>query len=328
MSSRVLSGMRPTGKLHIGHLEGALRNWTELQENHECFFFIADWHALTTHYADTSEIKDSIYEMLADWLASGIDPDKAVIFLQSKVVQHAELALLLGMITPLGWLERVPSYKEMRENLKERDLSTYGFLGYPLLQTADIIIYRAESVPVGEDQVAHIELTREIVRRFNNFYGEYFPEPQPILTKAPKILGTDGRKMSKSYNNAIFLSDTPEEITKKIMPMYTDPQRLRRTDPGNPDICGIYFLHKLYSPDENIATIDTECRRAGIGCVDCKKLLLPRLLDSLEPLRERREEMINRKDYLDDIINEGSKRAREVAEETMQGVRTRFGLSI
>lgn len=327
MSTRVLSGMRPTGKLHIGHLEGALRNWAGLQNDHECFFFIADWHALTTHYIDTSQIKDSTYEMLADWLACGIDPEKAVIFQQSKVVEHAELALLLGMITPISWLERVPSYKDMRENLKERDLSTYGFLGYPMLQTADIIIYRAERIPVGEDQVAHIELTREIVRRFNNLYGDYFPEPQPILTKAPKILGTDGRKMSKSYDNAIYLSDTPEEITKKIMTMYTDPARLRRTDPGNPDICGIYFLHKIYSPDENIEMVDTECRKAGIGCVDCKKLLLPRLLEALAPIREKREEFINHKSYLDDIINEGSKRAKEVAQETMNEVRTRFGLS-
>ncbi|MEE9253080.1 MAG: tryptophan--tRNA ligase [Thermodesulfobacteriota bacterium] len=327
MNSRVLSGMRPTGRLHIGHLEGALSSWKELQTRHECFYFIADWHALTTNYADPSQIKESIYEMVADWIACGIDPEKSVIFQQSRVKEHSELTLLLAMITPLSWLERVPSYKEMREALKDRDLSTYGFLGYPLLQTADIIMYKADYVPVGEDQVPHIELTRKIVRRFNNFYGETFPEPQPMLTKAPKILGTDGRKMSKSYENAIFLSDTPEEITKKIMPMYTDPQRLRRTDPGNPDICGIYYLHKLYSAPGDIEMVNTECRRAGIGCVDCKKLLLPKLLEALAPIREKREELIRSKDYLEDVIAEGTKRAAEVAGETMQEVRSKLGLT-
>jgi len=318
--------MRPTGKLHIGHLEGALRNWRELQKEHECFYFIADWHALTTNYQDPSNVRESIYEMLADWIASGIDPEKSVIFRQSLVKEHAELALLLAMITPLGWLERVPSYKEMRAQLKDRDLSTYGFLGYPVLQTADIIIYRATTVPVGEDQVPHIELTREIVRRFNNYYGEVFPEPEPLLTKSPRILGTDGRKMSKSYDNAIYLSDTPEEITKKIMPMYTDPQRQRRSDPGDPDICGVYFLHKVYSGEADIESVDAKCRTAGIGCVDCKKLLLPSLLETLAPIREKREELMRKRDYLEDVIREGTKRATEIARETMEEVRSKIGI--
>lgn len=326
MQIRVLSGMRPTGRLHIGHLEGALRNWLRLQDQYECFYFIADWHALTTSYMDPTGIKDAIYDMLADWLAIGVDPNKSVIFRQSCVREHAELALLLAMITPIGWLERVPSYKEMREQLKDRDLSTYGFLGYPLLQTADIVMYKANLVPVGEDQIPHIELTREIVRRFNNLYGELFPEPQPLLTHAPRILGTDGRKMSKSYNNAIYISDTPEEITKKIMPMFTDPQRLRRTDPGNPDVCGVFYLHKLYSEQQDVDVVDRECRRAGIGCVDCKKLLLPSLLSALEPIRNRREELIQRKGYLDDILAEGNRKASLIARETMEEVRKRFGL--
>ena len=326
MGKRVLSGMRPTGKLHIGHLEGALKKWSELQETHDCFFFVADWHALTTDYADPSHIKESTYEMLADWIACGIDPEKSVIFNQSYVKEHSELALLLAMITPLSWLERVPSYKEMRDQLKGKDLSTYGFLGYPLLQAADIIIYKAEFVPVGDDQVPHIELTREIARRFNYLYGEMFPEPQPLLTEAPRILGTDGRKMSKSYENAIFISDSPEEITKKIMPMYTDPQRIRRQDPGNPDICGVFYLHKIYSETGVIEDVDRDCRTAEIGCVDCKKLLLPRLLESLEPIREEREKLINRKDYLEDILIEGSKKAREVASETIEEVREKLGL--
>lgn len=327
MSKRVLSGMRPTGKLHIGHLEGALKSWAGLQDTHECFFFVADWHALTTSYADPSLIRESTYEMLADWLAAGIDPEKAVIFKQSAIKEHSELALLLGMMTPLSWLERVPSYKEMREQLYDKDLSTYGFLGYPLLQTADIIIYKADVVPVGDDQVPHVELTREIARRFNHLYGKVFPEPESMLTKAPRILGTDGRKMSKSYDNAIFLSDTPEEIKRKIMPMYTDPQRLRRTDPGNPDICGIFDLHKLYSEPETVARIDTECRTAEIGCVDCKGLLLPGLIEALTPIRERREENMRRRDYMEDVLREGSARARETAAATIEEVRAKLGLS-
>ncbi len=324
---KILSGMRPTGKLHLGHLHGAIDNWRELQNQYECFYFVADWHALTTDYADPSKINESIYEMLADWIACGIDPAKATIFIQSHVKEHAELALLLGMITPLSWLERVPTYKEMKEQFQDRDLATYGFLGYPLLQTADIIAYKADYVPVGEDQVPHLELAREIVRRFNYLYGETFPEPKPLLTKVPKILGTDGRKMSKSYGNAIYLSDTPEEITSKIMKMYTDPRRLRRTDPGNPDDCGIFYLHKFYSQEKEIAMIDRECRTAGIGCVDCKKLLLPSLISELAPIKEKREELLRKKNELKEIIREGNSKARDVAGKTVEEVRKKFGIA-
>lgn len=326
-NKRVLSGMRPTGRLHLGHLHGALENWRELQSKYECFYFVADWHALTTDYADPSRIKEYTYEMIADWIACGIDPNKSTIFIQSHIKEHAELALLLAMITPLSWLERVPTYKEVKGQLQDKDLATYGFLGYPLLQTADITVYKADYVPVGEDQVPHLELAREIVRRFNHLYGETFPEPQPLLTKVPKILGTDGRKMSKSYGNAIYLSDTPEEITSKIMKMYTDPRRLRRTDPGNPDDCGIFYLHKFYSNQEDIDMVNRECRIAGIGCVDCKKLLLPSLIRELAPIREKRQELIRRKDELEDIIRYGDKKAREFARETLEEVRKKLGIA-
>ena len=326
-NKRILSGMRPTGRLHLGHLHGALENWRELQNGYECFYFIADWHALTTDYADPSRINESIYDMLADWIACGIDPNKSTIFVQSHIKEHAELALLLGMITPLSWLERVPTYKEMKEQLQDKDLATYGFLGYPVLQTADIIVYKADYVPVGEDQVPHLELAREIVRRFNYLYGETFPEPNPLLTKIPKILGTDGRKMSKSYGNAIYLSDTPDEIRSKIMRMYTDPRRLRRADPGNPDDCGIFYLHKFHSQEEDIAMVNRECSTAGIGCVDCKKLLLSSLIGELAPIREKREKLMKRKDELEDIIRVGDKRARDVAEETLGEVRRKLGIA-
>jgi tryptophanyl-tRNA synthetase len=327
MKPRVLSGMRPTGKLHLGHLHGALENWRNLQNKYECFYFVADWHALTTDYSDPSGIKDSTLEMLVDWLACEIDPDKNIIFVQSHIKEHAELTLLLAMITPLSWLERVPTYKEMKEELRDKDLDTYGFLGYPLLQTADIIVYKANYVPVGADQIPHLELGREIVRRFNNLYGETFPEPQPLLTKVPKILGTDGRKMSKSYGNAIYLSDTPAEITEKIMKMYTDPRRLRRTDPGNPDVCGIFYLHKFYSSGDTVSMVNSECRTAGIGCVDCKKLLLPNLIKELTPIREKREKLIRKKRELEEIIQEGDKKAREVAQKTLEEVRKKLGLN-
>jgi tryptophanyl-tRNA synthetase len=327
MKPRVLSGMRPTGKLHLGHLHGALENWRNLQNRYDCFYFVADWHALTTDYSDPSGIKESTIEMLADWLACGVDLNKAAIFVQSHIKEHAELALLLAMITPLSWLERVPTYKEMREELRDKDLATYGFLGYALLQTADIIVYKANYVPVGEDQLPHLELGREIVRRFNYLYGETFPEPRPLLTKIPKIIGIDGRKMTKSYGNAIYLSDTPIQITEKIMKMYTDPKRLRRGDPGNPDVCGIFYLHKFYSSEDNVSMVDTECRTAGIGCVDCKKLLLSSLINELMPMRKKREELIEKKNELEEIIQEGDKKAREVAKETLEEVRKKLGLN-
>ena len=317
----VLSGMRPTGRLHLGHLHGALANWVKLQDEAECFFFSADWHALTTNYHDTTIIKGSEREMFVDWIAAGIDPQKATLFVQSEVKEHAELFLLLGMITPVGWLERTPSYKEMRENITDRDLALYGFLGYPVLMTADVILYKAQRVPVGVDQVPHLELGREIVRKFNSHYGEVFPEPLPLLTQAPKILGTDGRKMSKSYGNTIDLGEAADSTTKKVMGMVTDPARKRRQDPGNPDVCGVYYLHKVHSTPDTVSWVDTNCRTAGIGCVDCKKKLLERLLPAQERMRERREALLARPKDLDDIVQLGTQKARAVAQRTMGEVR-------
>src|SRR5258706_3378328 len=271
---RVLSGMRSTGKLHLGNYVGALANWIALQDKYECYFFIADWHALTTDYADTSRIKQNSLEVALDWLAAGLDPEHCTMFIQSHVPQHAELHLLFSMITPLGWLERVPSYKEQRENIREKDLGTYGFLGYPLLQAADILIYQADYVPVGEDQVPHIELTREIGGRFNMFYsGKHepvFPEPQPLLTPSPKLPGTDGRKMSKSYDNFILLSDAPDIVRSKLATMVNDPARFERSRPGNPDICPVGDLHKVFSDRTTIHKVEEGCRTAGIGCIECK----------------------------------------------------------
>lgn len=317
----VVSGMRPTGRLHLGHLHGALANWVRLQEDHDCHFFSADWHALTTSYHQTEVVKQAEREMFVDFIAAGIDPQRSTLFVQSQVKQHAELFLLLGMITPLGWLERSPSYKEMRENITDRDLALYGFLGYPVLMTADIILYKATRVPVGQDQVSHLELCREIVRRFNFHFGEVFPEPQPLLTEAAKVLGTDGRKMSKSYGNAIELGESAESTTKKIMGMVTDPARKRRQDPGNPDVCGIFYLHKVYSTPDTVAWVDTNCRTAGIGCVDCKRKLLEKLAPDQERLRERREALLARPGELDELVQLGTRKAREIAERTMDQVR-------
>lgn len=323
---RVLSGMRPTGKLHLGHLHGALENWRSLQDRYECFYFVADWHALTTEYRDPRVLKEYIGEMVLDWLAVGLDPERSVLFVQSWVKEHAELHLLFSMITPLGWLERNPTYKEQQEELKEKDLGTYGFLGYPVLQAADILIYKAEFVPVGKDQLPHVELCREIARRFNYLYGETFPEPQALLTESPYVPGTDGRKMSKSYNNAVYLSDPPEVISSKISVMFTDPQRGRRTDPGRPELCPVFALHRLYSPEERQREIDQECRRAGIGCVDCKRILIGNLLQALSPLQEKRSKLLDRKDEVREILIEGSQKARQVAQETMEEVRRALAL--
>ena len=324
---RVLSGMRPTGKLHLGHVVGALSNWVKLQDEYECFHFIADWHALTSDYADTSKIKENRIEMMIDWLAAGLDPKKSVMFVQSAVPQHAELHLLLSMITPLGWLERVPTYKEQRENVTDKDLGNYGFLGYPVLQAADILMYKGNYVPVGEDQVPHVELTREICRRFNSYYGEVFPEPQALLTPVPRLPGLDGRKMSKSYGNDISLSDPPEEIAKKVKVMMTDPARKRRQDPGNPDICPVFAYHKIYSSPETIQTVDRECRVAGIGCIDCKKWMSDHLIEDLSPLLNRRKQYENRKSEILAIIEEGNQKANEVANQTMEEVRRAVGLA-
>jgi len=317
---RVLSGMQPSGLLHLGNLLGALENWRKLQDQYECYYFIADWHALTTNYADTSKIRTHVKEMVIDWLSAGLDPEKAVLFQQSLVPEHAVLHVLLSMSTPLPWLERVPTYKEKMDQIHDREMNTYGFLGYPVLQAADILIYKAHFVPVGIDQLPHLELTREIGRRFDQLYGEIFPEPQPLMTEYPKLPGTDGRKMSKSYGNTINMSDSPEAITKKVMAMVTDPARVRRNDPGNPDICPLFALDKIFAPKEWCDHVNVECRRAGIGCVDDKKELLKHLLAYLKPMQERRQELVADPKRITDIIQEGSRKARVIAAQTLAEV--------
>ena len=321
-NKRIVSGMRPTGKLHLGHFHGVLSNWLELQRNFDCFFFAADWHSLTTEYANTDGIKDSIHEMVLDWLAFGIDPEKSVIFEQSRVPQHAELNLILSMITPVSWLERNPTYKEMQENLDTKDLSTFGFLGYPVLMASDIIVYKAERVPVGQDQIPHLEITREIARRFNHLYGEVFPEPAALLTETPKVLGLDGRKMSKSYGNAIFLSDDAEETRKKVLSMMTDTLRPYKRDPGEPDRCIAFTLHSLYVPQEKRDEIVVACRGAELGCVDCKKILAGCMIDTLAPFRAKREELARQSGLVHEVLAEGSRKAEVVAKQTMVEVRT------
>lgn len=319
---RVLSGMRPTGRLHLGNYLGALRNWVALQdEGYQCFYFIADWHALTTEYADPSRVAEYSYEVALDWLAAGLDPERSVLFLQSKISEHAELHVLLSMITPVSWLERNPTYKEIRQELKDKDLATYGFLGYPVLQAADILIYKAHYVPVGVDQLPHLELTREIARRFNYLYGPLFPEPKPKLTETPKVPGVDGRKMSKSYNNAIYLADSPQEVWEKIRPMVTDVQRMRRTDPGDPEKCPVFDLHLAFTPQEDKEEIIQGCKTAGIGCIDCKKVLYSYLMETLGPIHERRKEMEDQPQKVKEIILEGSRRAKGEASSTMEDVR-------
>jgi len=323
---KVLSGMQASGKLHLGNLVGALSNWVKLQDKYECYYFIADWHSLTTGYADPSHMKESTKDLLINYLAAGLDPEKCTIFIQSRVIEHAELHLLLSMITPLGWLERVPTYKEKQQELKDRDLSTYGFLGYPLLQTADIIIYRAKYVPVGVDQVPHLEISREVARRFNYLYKEIFPEPEALLTEFPKVVGTDGRKMSKSYDNAIYLSDSPEEVERKIRTMVTDPARVKKTDVGDPELSPVYHLHKIFSSKEEQEYIANGCRTAGIGCIECKKILIKNVLKVMEPIWQRRNELLRDPDILQDIASKGTEKAKKVAEETMQLVREAMGL--
>ncbi len=318
MRSRVLSGMQPSGRLHLGNYLGALKNWLKLMEEYEAFFFVADWHALSTNWADTSRIAEYGREMVAEWLSAGLDPKRCTIFLQSQVPEHAVLHLLLSMITPVEWLKRVPSYKEKQEELASRDLSTYGFLGYPLLQAADILIYKADFVPVGVDQLPHIELTREIARRFNFAYGRLFPEPQPLLTEVQKLPGTDGRKMSKSYDNAIYLSDPEPLLREKIRTMVTDPARVRRSDPGNPDVCPVFAYHKIYSKAETISEVDRDCRTAAIGCIECKGLVADRIVGSLAPIWERRASLSQRE--VAGVLEDGSQRARKVAQTTVAEV--------
>ena len=395
--NRVLSGMRPTGRLHLGHYHGVLKNWVKLQHEYECFFFVADWHALTTDYDNTAAISDSIWEMVIDWLAAGVNPGAANLFIQSRVAEHAELHLLLSMITPLGWLERVPTYKDQQEKLKEKDLDTYGFLGYPLLQSADILIYKAGQVPVGEDQVAHVELTREVARRFNHQYGReadfaeraeeaikkigkknaklykglrkdyqeqgdyealekaralletqqnitlgdrerlfgylegggkiILPEPQALLTPTSKMPGLDGQKMSKSYGNTIGLREAPDVVEKKMRTMQTDPARVRRTDPGNPEVCPVWGFHEIYSSDDTRQWVVEGCRSAGIGCIDCKQPVIDAVIAEQAPIHERAMEYIENPKLVRNIIAEGSERAREVARETLDEVRQVMGLA-
>jgi tryptophanyl-tRNA synthetase len=354
---RVLSGMRPTGKLHLGNYMGALHNWVKLQDEYDCYFFIADYHALTTDYADTSKLKQNIREVTLDFLAGGLDPKKCTIFRQSKVPAHFELNDLLAMITPLSWLERVPTYKDQQEQLREKDLATFGFLGYPLLQSADILVYQPAFVPVGQDQAAHVEITREIARRFNLFYGprsaktahglddassdrekmhvlegeartygEILPEPKVLLTPSPKLPGTDGRKMSKSYGNTILLSDPEPEVRAKLKTMVTDPARVRRTDPGNPEVCPVFDLHQVFSSSEVQAEASSGCRSAGIGCIQCKGWLADAVVKELAPIQERRRYYETHEDEVTAILEDGAKRANERANQTMRQVREAVGI--
>lgn len=395
-SERVLSGMRPTGLLHLGHYHGVLKNWVKLQNEYPCLFFVADWHALTTHYDTPEVIEENVWDMVIDWLAAGVDPSQATLFIQSKVPEHAELHLLLSMSTPLGWLERVPTYKDQQEKLKDKDLATYGFLGYPLLQSADILIYRATQVPVGEDQVPHIEMTREVARRFNNLYGKepgfevkaleavkklggkrsklyldlrnryqeqgeetaleqakamlgdsqnlsladrerlfgyleggrklILAEPKALLTEAARMPGLDGQKMSKSYSNTISLREKPEDISQKIRKMPTDPQRVRRTDPGDPEKCPVWQLHEVYSDDKQKAWVQEGCKTAGIGCLQCKEPVIDAVIRELSPMRERAAGYIEDPSLVRNIIADGCERAREMAAETMREVREGMGL--
>ncbi|MEW5865262.1 MAG: tryptophan--tRNA ligase [Bacillota bacterium] len=322
---RIFSGMRPTGRLHLGNLFGALMNWVRLQDEHQCFFGVVDWHALTTAYEDTSEIRANTRELVIDYLSAGIDPEKSVVIRQSDVKQHAELSLLFSMITPLSWLERCPTYKEQLRALEGREIMTHGFLGYPVLMAADILVYKADAVPVGEDQLPHIELAREIARRFNFLYGAVFSEPQAKLNEVVLLPGTDGRKMSKSYDNVIEMSASAEEVRAKIENMVTDPARIRRTDPGHPEVCAVHALHKVFSRTA-LADITEECVRAGIGCVDCKRRLARAVNEFLEPIRERRRAIEGKPGLVDDVLSEGAKRAGVVAEATLEEVRQAMGI--
>ncbi len=318
---RIVSGMRPTGSLHLGHVHGALINWRSLQKDYQCFYFIADWHALTSEYEHPEIIKESTRDIIIDWISIGLNPEESVFFVQSSIKEHAELHLIFSMITPLSWLERNPTYKEQLTEMAQKNLYTYGFLGYPVLQAADILMYKAHGVPVGEDQSPHVELTREIARRFNYFYSNVFPLPETLLTPDARILGIDRRKMSNSYNNAIFISESKEIVTKKVADMITDPQRARRSDPGRPGFCNVFTFHELYTDKEMLKEIDEGCRKASIGCVDCKKMMASNLNKALEPIREKRSELKSNLKIVDNIIDEGNKNARKIAKNTMKEVR-------
>ncbi len=315
--------MRPTGKLHLGNLHGALANWVDIQNEgiYDCFYFVADWHALTSDYKDTDLIKANTLDMVVDWLSVGLDPARSTLFVQSEIKEHAELFLILSMITPLSWLERNPTYKEMKTELSDKDISTFGFLGYPVLQAADIIMYKAYGVPVGVDQLPHVELTREIARRFNFLYKEIFPIPEPLLTEVPKLLGVDGRKMSKSYDNSIYLSDRGDLLKQKVASMFTDPQRMRRNDPGRPEICNAFAFHRIYSPASEVDDISDGCKKAGIGCVECKKRLAQRISDTMAPVHERQDYYLNHMEDVRNIIAEGVGEASKIARLTMEQVR-------
>lgn len=322
MKKRIVSGMRPTGRMHLGHLHGALDNWKRLQKEYDCFYFIADWHALTSEYGDTEIIKASINDIIIDWISVGLDPELCTFFIQSHIKEHTELHLVFSMITPLPWLERNPTYKEQLKEITQKDLYTYGFLGYPVLQAADILMYKANGVPVGEDQAPHVELTREIARRFNHIYNKtIFPEPDTLLAPTSKLLGIDRRKMSKSYDNAIFLSDSDEEISSKVSAMITDPQRARKTDPGDPDICNVFSFHEIYTDEEKTKQINTDCRKAGIGCVECKKIMSKNLINFLGPIRAKRKELESNIGRVNEIIDESNRKARAIAEKTMEEVK-------
>ncbi len=321
----ILSGMRPTGPLHLGNYAGALRNWIRLQDLYRCYYSIVGWHALSSEYHDSKAIKGHCFEVAVDWLSAGLDPGKCVMFMQSEIKEHAELHLILSMVTPLPWVERVPTFKEQLQELAEKDLNTYGFLGYPVLQAADIVVYRADCVPVGEDQAAHVELTREIVRRFNRIFGPIFPEPQTLLTEVPRLAGTDGRKMSKSYGNAIFLKDGPDDIKRKILPMVTDTRRMRRSDPGEPDDCPVFTLHRAFVPADKQDEVARGCRTAGIGCRDCKAVVIEHLIRMLEPIREKRARFEQTPKLIWDILEAGNGKARAAARATMTDVREALG---
>jgi len=325
MKKRILSGMRPTGRLHLGHLVGALDNWSRLQEEYETFYMVADWHAISTAYEDKIALRELSVMIIADWIAAGIDPEKSVLFIQSAVKEHAELHLLLSMLTPLSWVERNPSFKETIEQLTSKNISTYGFLGYPVLQAADILMYMAEVVPVGQDQLPHLELAREIVRKFNNLYSETLLEPKAMLTKAPKLLGLDKRKMSKSYNNFILMSEEETELKKKVNAMITDPARVYKTDPGHPDICAVFEYHGYFSSGRKDEICD-DCKNAKIGCVACKKILFDNLNSIITPIREKSASLLTDKNKLFEIIQAGNARARKAAEKTMEKVRKNMGL--
>jgi tryptophanyl-tRNA synthetase len=324
----IMSGMRPTGRLHLGNYFGALENWVKLQDEYKSYHAIVDWHALTTAYEDTQELQQNIMDVALDWLSVGLDPDKCTIYVQSDIKEIAELFLLLSMITPVSWLERCPTYKDQLKQLEGKNIATYGFLGYPCLMATDILVFKAKYVPVGEDQVPHLELSREIARRFNYIYGDTFPEPEALLTEAKVLPGLDGRKMSKSYENAIYLSDTPGDIQKKVGSMITDPQRIRKDDPGNPDVCSAYALHKVFTQLADLEDTAERCKGGAIGCVACKKKLAKNLSDFLESIRSKREQLVAHPDTVLDILNEGAKKAREAAAETLEEVKEKMNLKL